>query len=78
MPWRDIWRGTTASGRGVVVQEDDDGDIRVTATPKDGRPWSPIEIEPEGGESLVDALTSRGGFTAEEAAAIEGHVEDRS
>ena len=75
MGWRDIWRGTTASGRETVLQEDDDGDIRVLTTGSDdGRP---LEIEPEGGESLADALMSRGGFTAEEAATVEDHIEDR-
>ena len=74
MAWRDIWRGTTASGREAAVQEDDDGDVRVLARRTDGRP---LEIEPEDGQSLVDALITRGGFTAEEAATIDGHVEDR-
>ena len=76
MTWRDIWRGTTASGRETVLQEDDDGNMRVLTTGMDDR--RPIEIEPEQGESLVDALMVRGGFTAEEAATIEDHVEDRS
>ena len=76
MAWRDIWRGTTAGGRETVLQEDDDGDIRVLTTGKDDR--RPLEIEPDEGESLVDALMTRGGFTAEEAATIEYHVEDRS
>ena len=75
MAWRDIWRGTTASGREVAVQEDDDGDVRVLATGADGRP---LELEPEPGESLVDALMTRGGFTAEEAASVEDHIDDRS
>ena len=76
MAWRDIWRGTMASGRETVLQEDDDGDIRVVTTgTQDGRP---LEIEPEEGQSLVDALMTRGGFTAEEAATIEDHIDDRS
>ena len=75
MAWRDIWRGTTASGREVAVQEDDDGDVRILATGMDGRP---LEVEPEPGESLVDALMTRGGFAAEEAATIEGHLDARS
>ena len=74
MGWRDIWRGTTASGREAAVQEDDDGDVRVLATGTDG---VPLELEPEDGQSVVDALVTIGGFTAEEAATIEGHVEDR-
>ena len=76
MAWRDIWRGTTASGRETVPQEDDDGDIRVLTTgTEDGRP---LELEPEEGQSLVDALITRGGFTAEEAATVEDHIDDRS
>jgi hypothetical protein len=59
-----------------VLQEDEDGDIRVLTTGMDdGRP---LEIEPEEGESLVDAIMTQGGFSAEEAATIEDHVEDRS
>jgi len=75
MAWRDIWQGITSSGREVAVQEDDDGDVRVVATPKDDPAGSPVEIEPEDGQSLVDALTVEGGFSAEEAAAIAGHLE---
>lgn len=67
---RDLARGTS-SGREVAVQEDDDGDIRVIATPEDTPGGSPIEIEPDAGESLRDALMTRGGFSAEEAATIE-------
>ena len=75
MGWRDIWRGTIASGREAVLQEDDDGDLRVLTTGTDAKP---LEIEPEDGESLGIALMVRGGFAAEEAADIESHVEDRS
>ena len=78
MAWRDIWQGITSSGREVAVQEDDDGDIRVVATPKDDPAGSPVEIEPDDGQSLLDALIEQGEFTAEEAAKIERHVEDRS
>ena len=54
----------------------DDGDIRVVTTgTEDGRS---LEIEPKEGQSLVDALTTGGGFTAEEAATVEDHIEDRS
>jgi hypothetical protein len=38
----------------------------------------PLELEPEDGHSLVDALMTTGGFTVEEAATIESHVDDRS
>ena len=75
MAWREIWRGTTASGREVAVQEGDHGDVRILATGMDGRP---LEFEPEDGQSLFDALMTRGYFAAEEAATVESHVEDRS
>ena len=78
MAWRDIWQGITSRGRKVAVQEDDDGDIRVMATPKDEPAGSPVEIEPDDGQSIFDALMEQGEFTAEEAAKIERHVEDRS
>ncbi len=76
MGWQEIWRGTVAGGREVAVQEDDDGDIRMSTTTKDGD--SPITIEPEDGESLEAALAKQGDFTAEEATYIAHYVEDRS
>jgi hypothetical protein len=77
MAWRDIWRGASSSGRELAVQEDDDGDIRAVATPRGDPSGQPLEIEPEDGESLQDALVSRGGFSVEEAVDIESHVEER-
>ncbi len=63
MAWRDIWRGRTSSGREVAVQEDDDGDIRVGVA---------LQIEPDDGQSLEDALMTQGGYSAEEAATHRG------
>lgn len=78
MTWRDIWRGRTSSGRSVALQEDDDGDVRVVAARSGNPSGPPLEIEPDDGQSFMDALMTQGGFCAEEAASIESHVEDRS
>ena len=75
MDWQEIWRGTVAGGREVVVHEEDEGDIRVSTTTKEGD--GRITIAPGDGESLEDQLMKQGGFTAEEAADIAQHVEDR-
>ena len=75
MDWQEIWRGTVAGGREVVVLEEDEGDIRVSTTTKEGDGL--ITIAPGDGESLEDQLMRQGGFTAEEAADIAQHVEDR-
>ena len=75
MDWQEIWRGTVAGGREVVVHEEDEGDIRVSTTTKDGD--IPITITPADDESLEDELMRQGGFTAEEAADLAQHVEDR-
>ena len=74
MAWQEIWRATTSSGREVTLEEDNGGGIRVVTAAMDGRL---IEIEPEEGQSVHDALMMQGRFTAEEAITIEAEVDRR-
>jgi hypothetical protein len=57
---------------GAVVEEE--GSHAIISPSAAG---SPLDIEPDDGESIEDALMEQGGFSAEEAADIAQHVEDQ-